>query len=263
MHRHLLLAVAAVAAVLALAGPAAADHHEPGVTLYRDVRFEGASQTFLGGDEIPRFESGAIGNDSVSSLRVDPGCQVTLYEHVYFRGNSDAFTEDVSDLSSTEIGNDRASSIQVECRYRERYRDDRRGYRDDRSGINRPGFYGGGDPERPGWYRGDQHDEDDYGDHGGWDARRGAALYSDSGFQGREEFFFESDPDLRDNPIRQDAASSVRVAPGCVVTIYEHSHYEGRSATLTEDTPGLGESWVGNDSASSIRVDCRGSGRRR
>ncbi len=442
MHRYLLYGVLIG---LALAGPASADHHERGVTLYRDSNFGGASQTFYDGDEIPRFGSGAIGNDSASSLRVDFGCQVTLYEHVDFRGAAVTLGEDVPDLGRSGIGNDRASSLQVECRRRfsgnrgfsdrgvtlyadgdyrgreEVFEDDdpdladnqiRRGtvssvrvpegceamlydepyyrgnalrlgedvsnmrstrigndrvaslkvecrgrragsyrpggYRDDRPGSSglkvtlyadddyrgreevfedddpdlsdnylrpgtvssarvpdgceavlydgpyyrgnafrltedvpdlrytrfgndrvaslkvecrfRPGWYGGGGSERPGWYRGDEHDEDD---HGAWSGRRGAALYQDTQYKGAAETFLDDDPQLGNNSIRADRVSSVRVAPGCIVTIYEHPNYEGRSATLREDTPDLGSSWVGNDSASSIRVDCRGAGRRR
>lgn len=49
-----------------------------------------------------------------------------------------------------------------------------------------------------------------------------------------------------------DQASSVKVSPGCVLTLYEHEEFLGSSATFLGDTPALG-AW--NDQASSLRLN--------
>jgi len=216
MRRHLIIALTVLAA---WTGTAAADH-DRGVTLYRDVGFRGQSQTFADGDEVRELGGRAIGNDSVSSVRLDAGCRVTLYADEGFRGEAITLSEDVADLRSTYFGQDRASSLAVECR--------------------RPGWFDGGTPERP--------------DGGGGD---GVTLYEDVDFRGRSETFLRNDPRLRDNFIRQDEVSSARVAPGCVATLYEHADYRGRSTTLRHDEPDLRGTRVGNDAVSSIRVECR------
>ena len=71
------------------------------------------------------------------------------------------------------------------------------------------------------------------------------------------ETVYGDDPRLRNNFIRQDGVSSVRVDRGCVVTLYEHDGFRGRSTTLRRDNPDLRSTWVGNDSVSSLEVSCR------
>lgn len=53
-------------------------------------------------------------NDSTSSLRVNPGCSITLYEHINYGGSSRKFTSNVSNLSSYTFDN-KASSLIVSC----------------------------------------------------------------------------------------------------------------------------------------------------
>lgn len=215
MRRYLIIALTALAA------SAAAADHDRGVTLYRDVGFSGESETFNDGDEVRALSGRAIGNDSVSSLRVDHGCRVTLYADDDFRGEAVTLDDDVADLRSTSFGHDRASSLTVECR--------------------RPGWYGGPAVEAPDW--------------GG---RRGVALYSDEGFGGREEVFVGDDADLRDNAVPQDSASSVRVAPGCRAVLYEDTDFRGAATLVTESASSLRDTEVGNDRVSSLEVRCDG-----
>lgn len=47
---------------------------------------------------------------------------------------------------------------------------------------------------------------------------------------------------------------SIRVRPGCWVTLYEHGNFEGKSAVWDGDAPGLGE-WARQ--ASSLKVKTR------
>jgi hypothetical protein len=88
--------------------------------------------------------------------------------------------------------------------------------------------------------------------------RDGVTLYEHQRFGGRSETFFEDDPRLNDNLIRQDTTSSVRVPQGCRVFLYEHPNYEGKSTVLEADILDLSGTRVGNDSVSSLRIECDG-----
>lgn len=220
----LLLVLTALTAFVVLAAPAAADHDRPGVTLYRDVHFEGRQETFFG--DVYRLNGTHVGNDSVSSIEVDRGCRVTLYRNANFHGASTTLTRSVADLRSSRVGNDRVSSLRVEC--------------------GRPGYYGGGD-NRPGYYDDDRDDGR-------------VVLYSDAGFRGRSEAFDDDDRDLRNNRIGQDRASSIRVGRGCRVVLYEDVDFRGDATEIREDVADLRYTAVGNDEVSSIEVGCRGGG---
>ena len=81
---------------------------QAGVTIYRDGSYTGAAQ-FLGVGNYD-ISALAIGNDSLSSLKVTPGFAAVLYEHAGFTGASRRFTADTSWVGSF---NDITSSIQV------------------------------------------------------------------------------------------------------------------------------------------------------
>lgn len=51
-----------------------------------------------------------------------------------------------------------------------------------------------------------------------------------------------------------DKASSVRVGPGCTLTLYQHSNFSGDQRTVTGDTASLGNLW--NDQTSSASCQC-------
>ena len=89
-----------------------------GVTLYRDEDFRGRYETFYG-DRADLGRS-SVGNDSVSSVRVSPGCRAVLYRDDDFRGEATEITRDVTSLKGTAVGNDGASSLVVDCRGRRR-----------------------------------------------------------------------------------------------------------------------------------------------
>jgi hypothetical protein len=58
----------------------------------------------------------AVGNDAVSSLRVNPGCQVTIYNNRNYTGGWAGFTQNVPNLATfaPEFDN-KASSIRLRC----------------------------------------------------------------------------------------------------------------------------------------------------
>jgi hypothetical protein len=93
-------------------------------------------------------------------------------------------------------------------------------------------------------------------------AQGGATLYADDDYRGSFESFAGDAPRLRGTRVGNDAASSVRVAPGCTVRLYEDESYRGRETTLTADAPRLGATPAGNDRVSSLRVSCFADGAR-
>jgi hypothetical protein len=196
-----------------------------GATLYRDTNWSGRSERFVGDD--PDLHNNTVGNDTVSSLRVDPGCEVVLYEDVNYRGRATSFDDHLMSLSGTDVGNDSVSSLRIFCEdeasRRSRDRDDR---------FDR-------DRDR------DRRD-------------RGAVLFEHPNYQGRSELFSEDDPTLRDNPLGSDAASSIRVDSGCRVVLWSDDNYRGAAMVVEADMPQLGGTQIGSDTVSSIEVDCGG-----
>lgn len=86
----------------------------------------------------------------------------------------------------------------------------------------------------------------------------GVTLYADKDFVGMGESFIASDPNLRDNTIGNDSASSLQVSAGCSAILYSDINFEGKSIIVTQSVLNLRDTRVGNDSVSSIRVRCQG-----
>ena len=85
-----------------------------GATLYAGGDYSGRSEIFY--RDVDRLSETEVGNDTVSSVRVDPGCRLVLYEHPDYRGHSVVLTGDEPDMRRTSLGNDRASSLRIDCR---------------------------------------------------------------------------------------------------------------------------------------------------
>jgi len=92
-----------------------------------------------------------------------------------------------------------------------------------------------------------------------------ATVYDNGGFGGESSTFTGDDPDLGNDTIRQDRASSLRVQRrdaggnsncdnGQGVYLYEQGNYQGRCTKFTGDSPNPRSWYVGNDAASSIRI---------
>lgn len=81
------------------------------VVIYEHANFQGASKAL---SEGRYFDVSSLGipNDSLSSLTVPPGMQVTIYEHINGQGRSRIFTQDASYVGNDF--NDITSSIKVE-----------------------------------------------------------------------------------------------------------------------------------------------------
>jgi hypothetical protein len=85
-----------------------------GVELYEDENYRGKRQFFSAGDRDLRNDG--IGNDSVSSLKVSPGCTVTLYDDTGHRGRSVRVESDTPTMGRIGFGNDALSSFELVCR---------------------------------------------------------------------------------------------------------------------------------------------------
>jgi hypothetical protein len=79
-----------------------------GVTIYQHGSYSGISQTLQAGNYD--VNSLTIGNDQLSSLKVDPGFAAILYEHANFAGQSVTYTANTSWVGTF---NDLTSSIRV------------------------------------------------------------------------------------------------------------------------------------------------------
>ena len=89
-------------------------HRHGAVTVFSDSHFEGRRESFRYDDADLR--DNPIRQDTISSIHVAPGCRAVLFSNIGFRGRALAVTGSVDNLRYSAIGNDRVSSIQVDCR---------------------------------------------------------------------------------------------------------------------------------------------------
>jgi hypothetical protein len=99
---------------------------EPRVILYQHADFSGDSLVLYPGESIENlsgrtFSNGNGLNDGISSIRVEGGAEVYVYENARFRGAVMRLTDNVRDLSGRFLSdnprdnwNDRISSLKVE-----------------------------------------------------------------------------------------------------------------------------------------------------
>ncbi|UYZ63114.1 cellulase family glycosylhydrolase [Hymenobacter weizhouensis] len=90
-------------------------------TFYKNCNYDGAAVALPAGDyTLGQLQSRGILNDDVSSLRVNSGYEVQLFEHDNFQGASLTLTVSNSCLVANALGtgnwNDKASSIRVRAR---------------------------------------------------------------------------------------------------------------------------------------------------
>ncbi len=243
-----------------------------GATLYAGGDYSGRSQTFT--RDARHLAETQVGNDTVSSVRVSPGCRLTLFEHPDFQGQSTVLTGDEPDMRRTSLGNDRASSLRLDC--------DRSGHGSDPWDAGAGGgatLYAGGDysGRSQTFTRDARHlAETEVGNDTVSSVRVDPGcrlmLFEHPRYQGRTSELTGDEPDMRRTSLGNDRASSLRL--DCSrrgqggyddrwrdrgVTLYRDADFRGRSETLTRDVRNLGETAVGNDAVSSVRVDsgCR------
>jgi hypothetical protein len=85
----------------------------PIVTIYSDTDYNGKNQEFyLGEYDVDILEQG-IGNDSLSSLRIQQGYQVTLFTNNQYGGNSFVYSQDCAYVGGSF--HDSVSSLRIEA----------------------------------------------------------------------------------------------------------------------------------------------------
>jgi hypothetical protein len=161
-----------------------------------------------------------------------------LYELPGYRGRRTEFRDSDNDLSNTAVGEDRASSLRVNCRHdgpETHYHPDWH--------VGHPGLVRPEPPPpdfRPGFPPGSP----------------GAILYRDREGRGPSQFFDRDVPDLDRTRFGSRLASSIDVAPGCIAILYELPGFRGRRTEFRERDNNLRNTPVGEDAASSLRIRC-------
>ena len=199
------------------AEPDVAVQQRRGATLFRDPGFRGDSvRVYDNGLNLSSVNM----DDMVSSIRLDEGCYVVIYELPALRGASQIIRYDVGQLDGA-VGDDRASSIRVVC--------------DEGTAAASTE-----DPTP--------------------DARpvQGVVMYRDIDFRGESMVLVNGDyPSLRGMQVDNGALSSVAVGSGCVAFLYEGTDFRGKSMEVREHVTDMRRTSIGNDNVSSVRVLCR------
>ena len=218
MHRRILMAVCLG---ICLTASVSAQYGAPsgGVTLFRDLNFSGRSQTFTG--DVSNLQGSYVGNDTTTSVRIEPGCRARLYADADYRGGYLEVDRDVSDLRGSSVGNDTVTSMRVHC-------------------------------EEGGW-----GSDSDWNSGG---STPGVTLYRDLDFSGRNQKITDDISDLRGHYVGNDTATSVRIDPGCSARLYADANYQGSYLEADRDISDLRGSSVGNDTVTSVRVRCDRNG---
>ena len=82
-----------------------------GIVVYDNTNFGGTSQVLT--SDVANFTTIAIGNDTVSSVRVPTGWSVTLFQHADYAGTSVTTTTDIADMGLTAVGDNQVSSARI------------------------------------------------------------------------------------------------------------------------------------------------------
>ncbi|MFC1787897.1 peptidoglycan-binding protein, partial [Patescibacteria group bacterium] len=85
----------------------------PRVIVYRDINFQGPSETYYVGQESNDLRNSLLGNDQISSVQILDGAVVTLYEHILFGGKSEVLINSDPNLADNYIGDSIASSLRT------------------------------------------------------------------------------------------------------------------------------------------------------
>jgi hypothetical protein len=182
------------------------------VCVYRDNNFRGVERCFYPGDTIPDARGMAI-----SSMRVEGRARVIAFANRNFRGQSDEFTSDVSDLARIGINgnrnwNDRIQSFEVVS---------------DRGYGRYPDRYPGRDERYPAYPPTTNYPN----------VQEGMCVFDRPNFEGRSQCWSDGAvADLRD---WSDRIASIRVMGPTRVTLFRDIHYVGDRMEIDRDVPDL------------------------
>jgi len=245
-------------------------------TVYEHANFQGISKELLPGS----YGIGGFGlpNDTLSSLKVDKGLKVTLYEHGDGTGRSKTFTSDAAWVG--DDFNDITSNIKVELLKATVYE------HANFQGISKellPGSYGIGGFGLPNdtlsSLKVDKGLKVTLYEHGDGTGRSKtftsdaawvgddfnditsnikvellkATVYEHANFQGISKELLPGSYGIGGFGLPNDTLSSLKVDKGLKVTLYEHGDGTGRSKTFTSDAAWVGDDF--NDITSNIKVE--------
>jgi hypothetical protein len=190
-----------------------------GITLYVDSNLSGSSQTFE--EDVPDLERTRFGARRASSIEVPDGCMAILFSEPGYQGRSTTFRGNNNKLKNTEVGVDAASSLRVDCGRRPHHRPTPSSpqatatpatgvklFRDKKLGgpsqefrsdvpdltVTRIGARTASSIQVPSGCR--------------------ATLFSEPNYQGRSTVFGGDNNELKNTPVGNDAAQSIRVECG-------------------------------------------------
>ncbi len=231
-----------------------------GVYLYDETQYRGGCLKFTA--DVADLSTVAF-NNAASSIRIIGDWTATLYVDQNYGNVASSFTRDDPDLSNDAVGSNRASSLRVQ--------------RGTTPEANRCDGGAGVYLYEHVQYQGrclkftsDVADLSTLGFNnlassiavvGNW----AATLYIDQNFGGASSTFTGNDPELGNDTIGNDRASSLRVQQGGGVPaeyacngnegvyVYEHPNFQGRCARFTSDVTDL-RTLNFDDIASSVRL---------
>jgi hypothetical protein len=223
------------------------------VELFVHSNYEGTSSTFVGDD--PDFGDDVIAHERASSITLihlsgvcSRGDGVYLFERPSCAGRATRVEagQDITNLSSTNLGNDTASSISIGGEY---------------AVTLFPHADYGGEPNV--FVRSDRNLGDNTIGRGATsvrvrasrcDDKPGVYLYEESDGGGRCSKFRISSPNLSDEYVLNDQASSLRMIGDYQVTVFRHGDFRGDGSAFAGEALDFGDQRIGHDRASSIRV---------
>ncbi|NNJ13654.1 hypothetical protein EKD04_025340 [Chloroflexales bacterium ZM16-3] len=230
-----------------------------GVYLYERAQYQGLCQRFI--NDVADLRSYAF-DDTAASLYLVGDWAVTLYRDPGYTGVSAEIARDMPDLAMSAVGAGQATSLQIR----------RAAPSSEIACDGRPGVYLYQDPQYLGRclrFTADTPDLRPYGFDDLASAVRlvggySAMLFREPDFTGVSSDIRDDDPDLADNAVGDNQATSLRVrepsaaspvacddGPG--IYVYADDSYLGRCIKLTTNAPDL-RIYGFDDQASSIRV---------
>ena len=226
----------------------------PGIVLYSETNYSGRCSHLTTNN--PNLGNLTVGDNAVSSIRVNGSYQVKLYEDVNYGGRREEVSSDDPNLDIRSLG-EQFSSVKIIPR--------QGCENEDEDGVY---LYGEKDYDGPCVYLVaslDRLETTVVGDDNVSSVRINGdyrvELYEDENLDGRSEEVGSSDPNL-DRRSLGNQFSSVRIRtttkcnnislPG--VYIYDEKDFDGNCAYLSESEPDLGNTAVGDDDLKSIRI---------
>lgn len=222
------------------------------VALYEHYNYEG--RVWMFNVAVTDFRLFPGMNDQVSSLKVGPNTTVTLFEHVGFGGRSQSFAQSTPVLGGTTIGNDSASSLQLQVGDGSLRQGQVALYQDLNFQGQRWVLSAAQADFRSVPGLNDQASSIRVGPN------TAATLFADVGFQGASQEFTSDVAWLGDTAVRNDAASSLQLRVGTFaprqgeVALYQDMNYQGRCWLFSADVSDFRAFEGLNDQVSSVRI---------